>query len=53
MFEVELACDEEAKQILQAGLTVPAIQHAVLSLKALREDLEASAAGAASITPPT
>jgi hypothetical protein len=41
LYDVKLACDEEAKQILQASLTDPPIRHAVLSLKALREDLEA------------
>ncbi|KAF2003195.1 hypothetical protein P154DRAFT_460894 [Amniculicola lignicola CBS 123094] len=40
MFDVKLGCDEEAKQVLQASLTEPAIRHAVLSLRALREDLE-------------
>ncbi|OAL23472.1 hypothetical protein AYO22_06522 [Fonsecaea multimorphosa] len=40
LFDVVLGCDEEARQILQASLTDPPIRHAVLSLKALREDLE-------------
>jgi hypothetical protein len=49
MFDVNLGCDEEATQILQASLTDPPIRHAVLSLKALREDLETSGDGATSI----
>ncbi|KAL2433159.1 Transcription regulator lscL [Exophiala dermatitidis] len=40
MFDVKLGCDEEARQVLQASLTDPPIQHAVLSLRALQEDLE-------------
>ncbi|KAK0649717.1 hypothetical protein B0T16DRAFT_445421 [Cercophora newfieldiana] len=40
---VKLDCDEEARQVLQASLTNPSIQHAVSSLKALRHDLEAPA----------
>lgn len=42
MFDVKLGCDEEARQVLQASLTDPPIRHAVLSLRALREDLETS-----------
>ncbi|KAG7007541.1 hypothetical protein G7Y79_00009g026500 [Physcia stellaris] len=42
MFDVKLGCDEEARQVLQASLTDPSIQHAVSSLRALREDLETS-----------
>ncbi|OAP57399.1 hypothetical protein AYL99_08137 [Fonsecaea erecta] len=42
MFGVKLGCGEEARQILQASLTDPPIRHAVLSLRAFREDLEAS-----------
>ena len=45
MFDVNLACDEEARQVLQAGLTDPHIKHAVSSLKALRQDLETSREG--------
>lgn len=40
MLDVNLDCDEEARQVLQASLNDPPIRHAVLSLKALREDLE-------------
>jgi hypothetical protein len=40
LFNVKLGCDEEAKQVLQASKTSPAIRHAVISLRALREDLE-------------
>ena len=42
IFDVKLSCDEEAREVLQASLTDPPIRHAVLSLRALREDLEAS-----------
>lgn len=42
MFDVKLGCDEEAKQVLQASLTDPPMRHAILSLRALREDLETS-----------
>ncbi|QKX57630.1 uncharacterized protein TRUGW13939_04748 [Talaromyces rugulosus] len=48
LFDVKLACDEEARQVLQASLTDPPIRHAVLSLRALREDLETSGDGPAS-----
>jgi hypothetical protein len=40
LFDVKLDCDEEARQVLQASLTDPAIKHALSSLRALREDLE-------------
>ncbi|TVY91574.1 putative transcriptional regulatory protein [Lachnellula willkommii] len=49
MFDVKLGCDEEARQVLQASLTDPPIRHAVSSLRALREDLETSGDGPASI----
>ena len=49
MFDVKLGCDEEARQVLQASLTDPHIRHAVLSLRALREDLETSGDGPASV----
>ncbi|RSL62981.1 hypothetical protein CEP53_004580 [Fusarium sp. AF-6] len=42
MFDVKLGCDEEARQVLQASLTDLPIRHAVSSLRALREYLEAS-----------
>lgn len=45
IFEVKLGCEEEARQVLQASLTYPPIRHAVLSLRALREDFEASGDG--------
>lgn len=41
---MQLPCDEEARQVLEASLTDPAIRHAVSSLKALRADLETSEA---------
>ena len=53
MFDVKLGCDEEARQVLQASLTDPPIRHAVLSLRALREDLETSGDGPASIAQQT
>jgi hypothetical protein len=49
IFDVKLGCDEEAKQVLQASLTDPPIQHAVLSLRALREDLETFGDGPESV----
>lgn len=42
MFDIKLGCDKEARQVLQASLTNPPIRHALLSLRALREDLETS-----------
>ncbi|KAK2053746.1 hypothetical protein LY76DRAFT_638853 [Colletotrichum caudatum] len=48
MLGVELACDEEAGQILHASLTSPPVRHAVSSLGALRQDLEVSGDGPAS-----
>ncbi|KAK0710333.1 hypothetical protein B0T26DRAFT_743412 [Lasiosphaeria miniovina] len=53
MFDVNLGCSEEAKQVLQASLTHPAIRHAVLSLKALRGHVESSGDVAASVTQQT
>ncbi|MCJ1405782.1 hypothetical protein MMC11_009012 [Xylographa trunciseda] len=53
MFDVKLGCDEEARQVLQASLTNPPIRHAVLSLRALREDLETSGDVPASIAQQT
>jgi hypothetical protein len=40
LFDVKLGCGEEARQVLQASVTSAATRHAVLSLRALREDLE-------------
>lgn len=48
LFDVKLPCDEEARQVLEASLTDPAIRHAVSSLKALRADLETSEASSGS-----
>ncbi|KAH7346495.1 hypothetical protein BKA65DRAFT_278100 [Rhexocercosporidium sp. MPI-PUGE-AT-0058] len=53
MFDVDLGCTEEARQILQASLTDLSIGHAVLSLTALREDLETSGDGPESLAQPT
>jgi hypothetical protein len=53
MFDVKLGCDEEARQVLQASLTDPHIRHAVLSLRALREDLETSGDGPTSVAQQT
>ncbi|KEF57604.1 uncharacterized protein A1O9_05522 [Exophiala aquamarina CBS 119918] len=53
IFDVKLSCGEEARQVLQASLTDPPIRHAVLSLRALREDLEASGVVSASSTQQT
>lgn len=40
IFDVDLACDKEAKQILQASVTDPSVRLAVSSLKILRKHLE-------------
>ncbi|RKL28997.1 hypothetical protein BFJ72_g12221 [Fusarium proliferatum] len=40
IFDVELSCNEEAEQVLQASLTNDSIRHALLSLRALRGNLE-------------
>ncbi len=53
MFDVKLGCDEEARQVLQASLTDPPIRHAVLSLRALREDLETYGDGRESVAQQT
>ncbi|EXJ73424.1 uncharacterized protein A1O5_03184 [Cladophialophora psammophila CBS 110553] len=53
MFDVKLDCDEEARQVLQASLTDPAIRHAVLSLRTLREDRETSGDVPASVAQQT
>lgn len=53
MFDVKLGCDEEARQVLQASLTDPSIQHAVSSLRALREDLETCGDNPASVAQQT
>ncbi|KAH6869789.1 hypothetical protein B0T10DRAFT_523488 [Thelonectria olida] len=53
IFNVKLGCDEEARQILQASLTDPPIRHAVLSLRALREDFETSKNGPAFVAQQT
>lgn len=49
MFDVELGCDNEARQILQASLTNTPVRHAVMSLRTLREDLETSGDGPTSV----
>jgi hypothetical protein len=53
LFDVHLGCDDEAKQMLQVGLTSPVIRHAVASLRALREDLDIHGDIFAPITPST
>lgn len=53
MFDVKLGCGEEAKQVLQASLTDPLIQHAISSLRALREDLETYGDNPASVAQQT
>ncbi|KAF9774007.1 hypothetical protein IL306_008059 [Fusarium sp. DS 682] len=42
VFDVELGCNEEAQQVLEASLTNDSIQHALLSLRALRGNLEST-----------
>lgn len=46
---MKLDCVEEAKQILHASLAESAIRHAIMSLRALREDLETFGDGPASV----
>ncbi|KAF5627425.1 transcriptional regulatory moc3 [Fusarium sp. NRRL 52700] len=48
IFDVELSCNEEAEQVLQAALTNDSIRHALLSLRALRENFEPKKEGHAS-----
>ncbi|KAF5666994.1 transcriptional regulatory moc3 [Fusarium denticulatum] len=45
IFDVELSCNEEAEQVLQASLTNDSIRHALLSLRALRGNLESKKEG--------
>lgn len=40
LFDVHLDCDEEARELLEASLTNPAVRHAISSLKSLRRGLE-------------
>lgn len=49
IFDVELGCHEEARQVLQASLTDLPIRHALSSLRALREHLETPGDIAASV----
>jgi hypothetical protein len=42
LFDVNLACEQEARQLLLASSSDPSIRHAILCLKTLREDLETS-----------
>ncbi|KAI1038932.1 hypothetical protein LB503_007946 [Fusarium chuoi] len=42
IFDVELSCNEEAEEVLQASLTNDSIRHALLSLRALRGNLESN-----------
>ncbi|KAF2724471.1 hypothetical protein K431DRAFT_336747 [Polychaeton citri CBS 116435] len=53
MFDVKLGCDRKARQILQASLTDPPIRHVVVSLRTLRENLEASGDSPASVAQQT
>ncbi|RGP71771.1 transcriptional regulatory moc3 [Fusarium sporotrichioides] len=48
IFGVDINCNREAEQVLQESLTDASIRHALLSLQALREDLESMARGPAS-----
>jgi hypothetical protein len=45
IFDVDLSCNEEAEQVLQASLTHDSIRHALLSLRALRGNLESKKEG--------
>ncbi len=53
IFQVKLGCDEEAKEVLQASLTNTPIRHAILSLRALREDFETLGNSPATVTQQT
>ena len=53
MLDVKLGCDKEARQVLQASLTDSPIRYAVLSLRALRENLERSGDVTASVVQQT
>ncbi|TVY82756.1 putative transcriptional regulatory protein [Lachnellula suecica] len=53
LFDIKLDCDEEARQVLQASLTDAPVRHAVMSLRILRDDLEASGDGPASTSQPS
>ncbi|KAJ2979028.1 hypothetical protein NQ176_g3492 [Zarea fungicola] len=45
-----MGCSGEARELLQASLTDPAIRHAVLSLRSLREELDVSGNGLTLVT---
>jgi hypothetical protein len=47
LFDVQLDCKEEARDVLEASLTDPAIQHAISSLVSLRAHLAANGGAAA------
>lgn len=49
LFDVQLNCDEEARLILEASLTDPAIKHAIASLISLRLSLETIIGPAATV----
>ncbi|KAK0120067.1 hypothetical protein ONS95_011480 [Cadophora gregata] len=53
LFNVNMGCLEEARQVLQASLTDPSVRHAVSSLRALRQDLEISGDTPTSVAHPT
>lgn len=47
MFDVQLGCDDDAREILQASLTNPSLKHALSSLKTLRKDFDVFGSGPA------
>jgi hypothetical protein len=49
LFDVDLDCDEDARRILEASLTDPAIRHAIASLISLRANLATTVGPAATI----
>ena len=53
IFNVDLGCDEEARQVLEASLADAAVRHALSSLRALREDFETSGDVPASVAKQT
>jgi hypothetical protein len=43
IFDVDISCNREAEQVLRESLTNASVRHALLSLRALRENLESTA----------
>ena len=52
LFDVQLGCDKEARELLEASVTNSAIRHAISSLKSFRHDLELTANPPTGTSPP-